>query len=135
MDGMISDIKLDCKIILEARLNRNPDMIDIIFGALKNIVRLFQGICYLRLRNSAYGNRQDRLFFGVFLPYNMDALEFQTEQSSDMWEYIFEHIEKVGGNLEDPNIYITEILGCNLNDIRNICECYRLYLTLERIGR
>ena len=63
MDGMISDIKLDCKIILEARLNRNPDMINIIFDALKNIVRLFQGICYLRLRNSAYGDRQDRLFF------------------------------------------------------------------------
>ena len=132
IDGMLSDIKHDCEEILRLRFSNAPNKAQRIDSLLRDIVKLFQGVCYLRLRGSTYINSQDRLFFGIITPLNGSRLNYNVDRS-DLWNYLFETIEKVAG--APGPIGAMELLGGNLNEVMDICEMYQRIIALRMNGR
>ena len=57
IDGMIIDIKKDCQDIQNLRYSNISDREYRIEAYVRNIVKLFQAICYLRLHECTYLNK------------------------------------------------------------------------------
>ena len=131
MDGMIADIKKDCQDIENLRFSNVSDREYRIEALLREIVRLYQAICYLRLHESIYINTRDRLFFGALIPLDENDLD-EVVNSSEMREDLFNAVRNVASNSPPSAV---ELLGCNMGDIEEICELYQGILTLRRHRR
>ena len=133
IDGMIIDIKKDCQDIQNLRYSNISDREYRIEAYVRDIVKLFQAICYLRLHECAYLNTPDRLFFGTVTPLDESDLDGMVP-SSEMWNDLLDLVNKVAGTHNEPPNVI-ELLGSEMGKISDICDTYQGILTMRRHRR
>ena len=134
MDGMIQDIKNGCQtIVLIDQLNA-PDKFEQMEPFVKEIVKLFQGICYLRLHKSDFLRFNDLRFFDTFTPLvDNDVADFFGD-SLGGWNYLIDEASIVGEGTDTP-VNSMDFLGWTMGHIRDICAAYQKIVTLRRHGR
>ena len=135
MDGMLVDIIQNCKAITSLRRSNITDRHRRIEGLVKEIVKLYQGVCFLRLRRSLYRNVNDDLFCGCLNEATLDVVPHLVS-IRDLWELIFEKCEKLSDYVRHhwppwPSYF----LGSLMDDIEDICDNYQGIIISRMAGR